>query len=389
MYAIGMRVVRKILVFFLALILPLFLFTLAIDTGVIKLAGNASSVKKILADSHIYSGVINSAFDQAKNTGGEEGGGISLTDPAIKAAAQKTFTPQFLQQSTETVLDSVYRWLDGSTPVPDFRIDLGGLKTTFAAAAAEAAQQRAATLPQCPPALSPSSYDPFSASCLPKGMTPASAAALTKNDLSSAKGFLDNPVITADSVRAANSNQSIFADQLKDVPQIYQRVKQTPIVLALLSLVLALGIIFLSVSRRKGLRHVGVILVSAGSFLMLLAWGLNYGVSRGGLNGLNKLDNNVLAGQVRTLAVDLIQNLDKTYWIFGGTYATLGAVAIAGPMLASRRKGEHMEAEQPAETETPVASREPDITPEISTPEPKPEPRPKPKKKSAKKILIQ
>src|SRR3990167_2246832 len=95
-----MNILRKMLVVFLAGLLPLFLFTLAVDTSIIRTAGSSEPIKKILADSDIYNSIISSALDQAKTSGGE-GEGISLIDPNIKAVAEKTFTPQFLQENTE------------------------------------------------------------------------------------------------------------------------------------------------------------------------------------------------------------------------------------------------------------------------------------------------
>src|SRR5438105_11091285 len=101
-----MNIMRKMLVVFLAGLLPVFLFALAIDTGIIKTAGSSAPIKKILADSGIYNSLISSALDQSKTTGGDQGGGISLTDPLVKQAAENTFTPQYLQQNTEKALDS-------------------------------------------------------------------------------------------------------------------------------------------------------------------------------------------------------------------------------------------------------------------------------------------
>jgi hypothetical protein len=335
-----MNILRKMLLVFLAGLLPLFLFTLAIDAGVIKTAGSSAPIKKILADSGIYDSIISGALDQAKTSGGDQGGGVSLTDPAVKQAAENTFTPQFLQQNSEKILDSVFVWLDGKTTVPDFQIDLLSLKSTFAVEAAKAAQSRAATLPACPAGVSGGgdSFDAFSATCLPKGLTPATVAAQVQNDITSGQGFIKDPVITADTVKSSGSSQSVFTDQLKNVPKAYQKVKKTPIILGILSLLAAVGIVFLSSSRAKGLRRVGITLVSIGVLLLFFAWALNYGVNQKALPKLN-LDNKVLQEKVRTLVSDVTQSIDKTYWMVGGVYAGLGALAIAGSMFIHKRRG--------------------------------------------------
>lgn len=370
-----MNILRKMLLVFLGALLPFFLFALAIDTGIIRTAGSSENIKKILADSGIYDSIISSALDQAKSEVGDQDG-VNLSDQAVKTIAEKTFTPQFLKENTEQVLDTIYLWLDGKTAVPAFRIDLSGLKSTFAAEAAKVAQERAVSLPACPAGLSGSAdnFEPFSATCLPRGMTPALVSDQVKNGLSSGEGFLENPVITADTIKVSGSNQSIFADQLKDVPQNYQKVKKTPFVLAILSLLIALGIVFLSSSRRAGLRRAGIILAVAGTLLLIFAWVLNWGVNQKALPQL-KLENKVLQEKMKTLASDITASIDKTFWTFGGAYAVLGTLAIGVPMFIHRRNG-HSVHEPAAAEHIPAERQEPE----------EPEPRPRPPKKPPAKI---
>ena len=343
-----MSILRKMLLVFLAGLLPFFIFALAIDAGIIKMVGSSAPIKKILADSGIYSSVISGALDQAKTSGGDQGGGVSLTDSAVKQVAENTFTPQFLQQNTEKFLDSVFVWLDGKTPTPDFSIDLSSLKTTFAAEAAKVAEARAATLPVCPTGLSGSadSFDVFSATCLPRGLTPAAVAAQVQNGIASGEGFIKEPILSADSLKASGSNQSVFADQLKDTPKVYQKVKKTPVVLGVLALLTTLSIVFLSTSRTRGLRRAGIVFLVVGFVLLVFAWALNWGVNQKALPKLN-LDNKVLQEKVRTLVSDIVASVDKTYWTFGASYGVLGVLAIAGPMLIHRRDRRQMPADAP------------------------------------------
>lgn len=370
-----MNILRKMVVLFLAGLLSLFLFAFAIDSGIIKTAGSSAPIKKILAGSGIYSSAVSGALDQAKTSGGDQGGGVPLVDPAVKQAAENTFTPQFLQQNSEKVLDSIFVWLNGKTPTPDFRIDLSSLKSTFATEASKAAQGRAATLPACPPGLSgnSNSFDPFSATCLPKGLTPAAVATQVQSDIASGQGFIKDPILTADSVKKSGSSQSVFADQLKDAPKIYQKIKKTPMILAILALVATLGIIFLSSSRAKGLRRAGIIFLMVGFASLVFAWALNWGVNQKALPKLN-MDNKVLQEKVRTLVSDVTQSIDKTYWIIGGIYAGLGALAIAGSVFVNKRgNGGHSKTE-PIHHEVPSEEK------------PIPAPRPAPQKKKPIKI---
>lgn len=371
-----MSILRKILVVFLAGLLPFFLLVLAFDITIIRALGSSDSIKKPLADSDIYSVFVPGVLEQIKISD-DGGGGFSFNDPNVKAVAERTFTPQFLQENTEKVLDSVYRWLDSKTSIPDFKIDISSLKDTFIAEAAKVAQERAAGLPACPSGLSGADdFDPFSADCLPRGVTPVLAGAQIKDSLNSSDSFLKDAVVTADTIKSGNSNQSAFADQLKDVPGYYQKAKQTPFYLAILSLLITLGVIFLSVSRTHGLRRVGISLLSVGIVLFISAWALNWGVNQKALPSL-KLDNKVLQEKLTTLAKDVTQNLNQTNYLLGGTYVLLGTLAIGVPLLVRRSRGPQPPVREPA-VHTPTVSEPPAMK--------KPEPKPKPPKKPPVKI---
>src|SRR4051812_48563018 len=122
-----MNIIRKLLVASLVTLFSLFLFSAALSGGVNRTVGTSGKVKHILAESGIYDTVLPSVLDQTKQID-TSAGEISLENPQIKAAAQSAFTPQFIQTSTESVIDSVFDWLNGKTATPQFKIDLSGPK---------------------------------------------------------------------------------------------------------------------------------------------------------------------------------------------------------------------------------------------------------------------
>jgi hypothetical protein len=327
-----MQFARKSLLAILGVLLPLFLLATAFDFGVLRVAGGPTPVKKILSDSGIYSSVVASALDQAQKSA-QNGDEVSLSDPAIKKAAGDAFNPQVVQSSTEKVIDGVYNWLDGKTAQPDFNVDLTNVKTSFAEKVGQAAADRAATLPVC--TTPPASTDPFSATCRPPNLTPVQIGTQAKNDVLNAQGFLEHPNITADSVIKSDSGQSVFDSNLKDAPKQYQRVKKTPIILSILTVLTIVAIIFLSSSRRKGLRRVGIVLAVVGAFMLLFAFSLNRVAVHNVIPKIN-LDNAVLQTNVRILATEVVQSIDQNYWIFGTAYFALGVLAILVTMLIGR-----------------------------------------------------
>jgi hypothetical protein len=350
-----MQFVRKALLVLVGVAFPALLFATAFDFGVLHVVGSPTPVKKILSDSGIYNSVVGSALDQAKksSTGGSE---VSLTDPLIKKAAEDSFSPQVVQSSTEKVIDGIYDWLDGKTAQPDFNVDLANVKTTFAQKVGQAAQTKAATLPAC--TTPPTTTDPFTATCLPPGVTPAHVGEQAKNDVLGGQGFLEHPNITASSVKSEGSNQSVFDNKLKDTPKQYQRVKKTPFILATLTVAAILAIIFLSVTRRKGLRHVGVTMSVVGAFMLLFAWGLNRVAVHNAIPKIS-MDNKVLQSNVQHLATDLVHSVDKNYWVFGAIYLGLGVLAILIAMLLGRGGNNKKSSKPPApasDTPAPAAA---------------------------------
>lgn len=329
-----MNFVRKMALVIIAPFLLVLLFALALDVGVLKVVGNPTSIKHALSDSGVYNSVVANALDQAQSSASVNNR-ISLTDPAVKQAAQEAFPPQVVQQSTEDVINGVYDWLNGRTEQPEFNVNLSDEKASFAEKVGQAAQQRATTLPACTSV--PTSTDPLNVSCLPRGTTPGQVGLRAKDAILSAQGFLDHPNIAPSSIKGSNSSQSIFQnEQVKKVPTRYQKAKKSPIILVILTVLVILAIIFLSSSRRRGLRRVGITLLSAGVVLLLFAWALNH-VATHDVTTKVQTDNKVLQSSIQKIAVDIIKIIDKNYWIFGGIYAVLGVVALVVASFWRRR----------------------------------------------------
>ena len=363
----------------LALLTPLLillLYTTALDWGVVHTLGQPNNVKTILAESGIYDSIIPSLLDQAKQQTSAQGD-ISLSNPAVKAAAAQALPSSYIQNQTNTIIDSVYAWLNGATPQPDFQINLASAKATFADSLATQVQQRAATLQVCAASVDISTYDALSATCLPRGITPQAAADSVKQNILSGKGFLDNPVISADQLKNGNSQKSVFADQLKTLPAQYQKAKKTPLLLIVSTIVVAALIYFLSSSKRAGLKHLGVTVLIVGLLMLVFSWSLNKSVSSFAVPKI-KLDNAVLQANVRNLVIDLTQRVDKNYWMFGAIYTTLGAIALCAPYIINKKGSASPQTESKPDVK-PAKPESAQTAPKPSAPAP-----PRPKKRVVK-----
>lgn len=355
-----MTFLKRALLFAVVPFFSFLLLLLAIDFAVVRSVGDPKQIKDILSENKVYETIIPNLLDQAKETAAKAGNGgeLSLGDPAIQAAAKEAFSPQFVETTTETVIDSIFKWLEGGTPLPDFSIDLTQTKATFAGAVAQKAQQRATSLPACPRGGQPSSDDPFKTECLPSGVTPASVGDSARTKMLNNQDFLKDPVITANSIKSEGTDKSIFADQFADAPDYYQRFKASPWLIGLLALGLGAAVVFLSASRRKGLRHVGIILVIVGLGMLVLSWGGNKAVNE----QLPKLtlDKGVLQDKVHDLIKDVTQKLNGNFTFFGGAYMALGAAAIAFSLIF-RRGGQRVLKKVPTHEPTSIKSDTDDI----------------------------
>jgi hypothetical protein len=328
----------------LSILSPLFvllLFATAFDIGFVQTATHPATVKRLVAESGIYNSVVSNALAQTKSISTSYGS-IPTSDPAIQSAARVSLSPRYIQQSTEAAIDDIYDWLNGQTAQPNFNIDLSGAKILFANNIADSTQKRLSALPACTTAQSlafaqSGSFDAYSAACLPKGVSPAAIAEQVKTGIVNQQDFLATTDLTAANVKTGGSGQSVFSGQLAGAPKQYQRAKKTPAILIILTVLIGVGVVFLSRTWPIGLRHAGISLLIVGLIMLVFSWGLNRAMSTKVIPKI-KVDNAIFQQDIRTLVTDITQQVDKNYWLFGGLYAGLGLVGITSAQLAIRKQ---------------------------------------------------
>lgn len=329
-----MPILKRILLALLLPLLPLLLFLLALNFAVLGVAGDPEPVKKILKESGIYTSAVDTFLDSTNNPNEDSSGEISPDNPVVQAAFKKAFPPQLIEDSTENFIDSTYRWLKGETALPEFRIDLTQAKATFIDEVAAGAQARAASLPACPRGQTDFG-DPFSAACLPRGVSPALAADKVRAELANNKDFLSDPVLTASTFKSGeNPEQSAFAGS--SLPDVYQNLNNGKILLIVLALLVITGIVFLSPSLSQGIRRVGIILLIVGIGILIAVFITNKAATDALPNILAKSENPALTDKLQSLVRDIAQNSNKIFSIFGWVYAGLGAVAVGGSLYIKR-----------------------------------------------------
>lgn len=372
-----MNILRKLLLGLVSFLFIVLLFTTAFAVGFIRFSSSPEKLKVTTAKSGIYSSVVPAILDQAGSISTYRAGDIPLNDPGVKLAAQKAVPASYVQKSTESFVDSIYRWLNGKTREPDFYLDLGPPKTALAANISEYIQAKLDSLPACAPNVlpNPATLNVFSMTCKPVALNSADVANSLKAEIVKNSDVVDRQLLTANQISAGDgSGKSIFQVQLVNAPKAYQKAKMSPVVLSVLTLLSALAIVFLSATWPVGLRRAGIGLLIVGVIMMISAFALNHESSTQ-IAPRIKMDNVALQGSIRNLATDIIQQIDKNYWFFGGLYTALGVGMIVGGETFRRR----------AQPEHQLGTTEPGQ----EAPKDKTKPAEEPKKAKPKKVKIQ
>ncbi len=333
---------RKVFVYLLSFFLLATLLGTAVITSTNNTFGKPKKVETYLSESKLYDHFIAYTADQAKKTNGDndQSGTVSLSDAAVQQAAQLSFTPEFIEQSVNSFIDSNYAWLEGKTETPEFKIDLSEQKQTFAQRVGKYVTTYTAGLPVCANdqlALQ-QSQDPLAATCRPANLTPEAAGAQVTERLSTTGDFLSNPVITPNSINPeGNQKSQPYYEKLAHLPKAYQLSLKLPYIFAALSVLAALGIIFISLERRKGVRKVGIVLLIAGLSLVVVKFTADFAFRK----AENRVFNNASVGQLQQSLTDFAHRIETSVvridlW-FGIGFLLLAAI-IFGVLMATRQK---------------------------------------------------
>lgn len=270
-----MLMLRKALVALAAVLFGVFLYSTVLSAS-LRYTLQASHVKKWLSNSGIYNNLVDSALENMEKNPPKpsDTSEVPLSDPAVRKIITSALTPQFLQNSSEQVIDGTFRWLNGQVKTPDFKINISGLKTNIINGVADYARSRYNSLPICPARTLPSSTDVFQINCRPaRGFNIEPSVASFKQQLTDSKDFLPNSTIDSANLslnqQSGSSNQKPIFERLNKLPKAYQWLKIAPFILGFITLGLMAAVIFGSNSRRGGLKRVAIALIAAGLLLII------------------------------------------------------------------------------------------------------------------------
>jgi hypothetical protein len=368
-----MLMLRKFLVFLAASLLTFLLFATALSTAII-LTFTPANLKTWLKDSNVYNTAVDTVLTQNKtlNTN-DSSGGISLQDPVIQGAIKKTFSPVLLQSSTENIIDGTNQWLTGKVALPNFSVDLSAAKTSLAQQLGGYAQQKYVSLPPCTAVTPlPTNDTILDATCKPAGYNPAPQIQQLVSNVATSKDFLKDPLITANTLTTNNSSgqpESVFT-KARRVPKAYQWARRSPIIFGILSIVIVIMIVFMSVSKRYGLRRVGISAFSVGILLLLAMWSASEGFHKINEQVTKQAANNTTGISYQGTIIKILDiirgNLTHTLVEFGIGFIA-AAVILFIILFVTRPKTPKTGPKQESDTPSPESEdkkpEEPVLTP--------------------------
>lgn len=381
-------IMRKFGVAVFSVVLFVSLLALAFSTSSNIAFTHPGKIEQWLSDSNLYGAFVSSAIDQAqKTTGTDQSGGISLSDTAVKQAAQSSFSSAALQQDVNTFLNSNYAWLNGKTAKPSFSIDLSGAKQSFAQKVGDYVKTYLAGLPACTPAqaaqINPQTADPLTLSCRPPNIDPSTEGVLVTQQIASSTEFLSNPVVTASNVNPNGSIQSPaqpYYQKFSSLPSAYQKATKIPWVAGVLTLLSLVAVIFVAPRKRLGLKAVTVTLALAGLVMVFTRFVSDQLFHTIEKHAFNASTVGALQKALTVFFRHAEDQLVKVDLWFGLAYLLLALVLLT-ILIVSRQKGiripKLLQTAIPAADPTPSPAQKPSQNGNNTPPTPKSRP-PKP-----------
>lgn len=225
-------------------------------------------VKQWLSDGKIYNNFIEQALKANEPQLQESLQGNVLINPqSITQAMQAAFTPKYLQNKTEYVIDQGYKWLNQETPVFTFEVKPGEQQAVFEQNLSAHIAQKLSVMKVCPANRQQTLDDATSGRCMPHGITVAELSnTMARQTANGIDVFKQNFKVPGDKPAPIGQEPSPY---IQYIPHGVWWVNLLLIILWPIMLLGGLGILLLARTKRVGLRTLGWRLVLSSVFLTI------------------------------------------------------------------------------------------------------------------------
>lgn len=318
--------IRKILYYFTGFIVFVTLLQLPFAFGVSNVFGDPDNIDQVLKDGGVYDNFVPIMLQDVEKNGDEQAKKL-LADKGFKDAISSSIQPNDIRDSSKSVIDGVYSWLEGKTAQPEFTIDLSAPAQKAVDGISAYAEQRSSKLPACTPQQLQTvdlTSDILSIPCLPPGLTSQQVGQQFASEAKSSIEVLKKPVITSKEVL---KETDVTSQEYAEAPRAYQNLHSSKWTNLIFAMVLIAALILARRNRPAGIRFVGKIMLAAGLTLSAILLMLLYANSQP-IPGDDELGKTVL----RSL-MSLFGQIAMTVKWFAAGYLIIGS---AGMIIGKR-----------------------------------------------------
>ena len=260
-----MKLFKKIVFWIVSYSIRLVLFATVSAAIAVAVIGKSSDVKEVLQQTDSYTRFVPAVID-ANKAAPQSGNSLDYDDKNIELIITESFPASDLKQTTESVIDSVYDWLNGKTPSLTFKADFTKNKEMLADKLSAYAFNRLRQQPVCKSL--PETINPLTVQCQPAGYDLDEAQASYRQQLLESDSFLAKTVLTEQDL-PKNTSGKTLAEQLDFAPRSFRWLLRAPYVLGAVTLLFGVLYVVLSPRIRKGIAGIGSILMGSGASLAL------------------------------------------------------------------------------------------------------------------------
>ena len=225
----------------------------------------SSHLKNWLSSSGLYNSAPELITDKISKETKSSQSSDPINSPLVKQAALKTLSPKFLSSTSESLIDSGFNWLNGTTNDLRLVIPVEPIRKAFTQHLEDLIYTRYEALPACTPRTLPSSSDLLTINCK-VGALPTHEA--LKNYIDQI--IDDSGIFTSENIKDGSIVVVKNADST--IPKAYRSVRLIPIAFSILVLIAGAGVILTSESKKNGTSKLGRLLVSTGLFTISILW---------------------------------------------------------------------------------------------------------------------
>jgi hypothetical protein len=344
-----MRILRWVSVRLLAFGLSLLLAVLSICAIIYATVGNPGFIESVFDTSGLYNNFVDSGLKLASDGLDGEDTQVSQIVSDLTPSVKEVITPEFLQTSTEEIIDGVGNWLNGKTTIPEFSIDTGSVKADLNAELATYLSQYVTTLPDCQTYAAINSLDIFTTDCKPHIPIDQDTYLSAANQFTS-----EIPIFDKNSLSSSELIKNTGDNVWKTVPNAYKFIKLAPYIAGGLVLICSALILIISGNRARSIRKIGHIFLSNALILLIVGTVIIVFLGHGEINfvGGDSVEQIAFAKEIiEPLVHGVARVLGSWLLYFGGGYALIAVTCYFVAHFMNRQKSDSTDSEpKPEET---------------------------------------